>query len=109
MWCDDPCRVNRWKGYRAVYWLRSWGVSLIADGVYSGSNRGGPKRSSPLFLGLVLAIEWSPQYEVDGRSRLWSMFNFRHCPVSREGDCCPAGWFSQVPSEVAELASLSGT
>ena len=78
MWCKDPCRVNRWKGYRAVHRLRCWGFSLTADSVYSGSNLGCSKHSSPLFLGLV----------------------FCHCSISCGSDCCPAGWLPQVPSKV---------
>ena len=72
MWCKDSCRVNKWKGYKVVHRLRCWGVSLAANGVYSGSNRGCPKHSSPLFLGLVLAVGCAPppQYEVDGQPRL---------------------------------------
>ena len=69
VWCDDPCRVNRWKGYRAVHRQNYWDISLIADGVHSGSNRGCPEHSSSLFLGLILAVDRSPQYKVDSRPR----------------------------------------
>ena len=68
VWCDDPHRVNRWKRYRAVHRQKCCDISPITDGVYSGSNRGRPKHSSPLFLGLILAIGWSPHYKVNGRS-----------------------------------------
>ena len=56
VWCDDPSRVNRWKGYRAVHLQNCWDISLIVDGVHSGSNRGCPNHFSPLFLGLILAV-----------------------------------------------------
>ena len=92
LWCDDPCSVNRWKGYRAVHRLNCWDISPIADGDYSGSNRGSPEYSSLLFLGLILAVCRSPQYEVDGQSRSWSMFDLCNGPVGCGSDCCPAGW-----------------
>ena len=69
VWCDNPCRVNRWKGYRAVHQQNRWDISPIVDGVHSGSNRGSPEHSSLLFLGLILVVSRSPQYEVNGRPR----------------------------------------
>ena len=41
----------------------------VADGVYSGSDRSHPEHSPPLFLGLILAVDRSPQYKVDGQPR----------------------------------------
>ena len=67
MKCDDPCRVNRRKGYRAVNRQNCCDFSSVADGVYSGSDRSRPEHSSPLFLGLILAVGRSPQSKVDGR------------------------------------------
>ena len=60
VWCDDPCRVNGGKGYRAVNRQNYCDISLITDGVYSGSDRGRQEHSSPLFLGLILAVGRSP-------------------------------------------------
>ena len=34
------------------------------------------------------------------------MFNFRHCPISRGGGCCPASWLPQIQFEVAGLNEL---
>ena len=101
VWCDDPCRVNRWKGYRAVHWQNCWDISPITDGVHSGSNRGCPEHSSPLFLGLILAVGRPPHYEVDGRPRSWSMLDFCNGPAGCGSNCCLLGWLPQVPSEVA--------
>ena len=70
VWCDDPCKVNRWKGYRAIHRQNFWDISPTADGVHSGSNRGCLEHSSSLFLGLIMAIGWSPQYKVNDQSRL---------------------------------------
>ena len=101
MWRDDPCGVNRWKGYRAVHRKNCWDISLIADGVYPGFNEGCLEHSSPLFLGLILVVDRSPQYEVDGRPRPWSMFDFCNGLVGCGSECCPTGWLPQVSSEVA--------
>ena len=101
VWCDDLCRVNRWKGYRVVHWLNCKDNSPIADDVYSGSKRGCPDHSSPLLLGLILAVGRPPQYEVDGRPRFWSMFYFCNDRVGCGSDSCPTGWFPQIPSKVA--------
>ena len=89
------------KGYRVIHRQNCWDISPIADGVYSGSNRGCPEHSSPMFLGLILAVGRSPQYEVDDRSRSWSMFDFCNGPTSCGSSCCPQGWLPQVSSEVA--------
>ena len=67
VWCDDPCRVNRGKGYKVVNRQNCCDIPLVADGVYSGSDRSRPEHSSPMFLGLILAVDRSPQYKVDGR------------------------------------------
>ena len=102
MWCDNPCRANRWKGYRAVHRQSGWDISPIADGVHSGSNRGCPKHSSSLFLGLILVVSRSPQYEVNGWPRSWSMLNFCNDPVGRGRGYYPPGWLPQIPSKVAD-------
>ena len=106
VWCYDPCKVNRWKGYRVVHRLNCWDISPIADGVYSGSNRGCPEHSFPLFLGLILVVGRSSQYEVDGRSRSWSMFNFCNGSADYDSGCCPPGWLPQLPSKVASPNQL---
>ena len=67
MWCDDSCRVNRRKGYRAVNQQNCYDFPPVADGVYSGFDRSRPEHSPLLFLGLILAVGRSPQYKVDGR------------------------------------------
>ena len=100
VWCDDPCRVNKGKGYRAVNWQNCCDIPPVADGVYSGSDRGRLKHSSLLFLGLILAVSRSPQYKVDGWPRSRSMFNIYKGPVGCGSCCCPAGWLLQVLSEV---------
>ena len=96
MWCDDPRGVNRWKGYRAINREHCRDISLIADGVYSGSDRGCSEHSSPLFLGLVLVVDRSPRYEVDGRLRFWSKFDFGNSPAGCGSDRGPAGWLPQI-------------
>ena len=101
MWCDDPCRIDRWKGYRAVHQQDCKDISPITDGVHSGSNRGCPEHCSPLFLGLILVVDRSPQYEVDGRPRFGGIFDLYNGPMGCGSCCCPAGWLPQVPSEVA--------
>ena len=101
MWCDDPCRVNRWKGYRVVHRQSGGDISLIADGAHSGSNRGCPKNSSLLSLGLILVVSQSPQYEVNGRPRSWIMLNFCNGPAGRGRSYCPPGWLPQISSKVA--------
>ena len=103
MWCDDPCRVNRWKGYRVVHRQSIWDISPIADGVHSGSNRGCPKHPSSLFLGLILVVSRSPQYEVNGRSRSWSMLNLCNGPAGCDRGYYPSGWLPQIPYKVAGL------
>ena len=57
---NDPGRVNKGKGYRAVNRLSCSGVLQGADGVYPGSDRGCPEHFSPLLFGLILAIDRSP-------------------------------------------------
>ena len=101
MWCDDPCRVNRWKGYRAVHRQSGGDISPIADSVHSSSDQGYPKHSSLLFLGLILVVSWSPQYEVNGRPRSWNMLNFCNGPTGCGRGYCPPGWLPQLPSKVA--------
>ena len=100
VWCDDPCRVNRGKGYGAVHRQNYYDIPPVANGVYSGYNRGRLEHSSPLFLGLILAIGRSPQYKIDGRPGFWSMFDICNGPVGCGSSCCPAGWLLQIPSEV---------
>ena len=63
---NDPGRVNRGKGYRAINRLSCNDVLPGADDVYPGSDRSRPKNFSPLLFGLILAIGRSPQYKVDG-------------------------------------------
>ena len=89
VWCDDLCKVNRWKGYRVVHRHNCWDISPIIDGVHSRSNRGCPEHSSPLFLGLVLVVGRSPQYEVDGWQRSQSMFDFCNGPTGCGSSRCP--------------------
>ena len=67
VWCDDPCRVNRRKGYRAINWENCCDFPPVADSVYSSSDRSRPEHSPPMFLGLILVVDRSPQYKVDGR------------------------------------------
>ena len=107
VWCDDPCRIDRWKGYRAVHRQDCRDISPIADGVHSGSNRGCPKHCSLLFLGLILDVDQSPQYEVDGRPRFGGMFDLCNGPMGCGSGCCPAGCLPQVPSEVVARISFS--
>ena len=101
VWCDDLCRVNGWKGYRAIHRQDCRDISPIADDVHFGSNRGFPDHSSFLLLGLILAVGRSPQYEVDDRPRFWSMFYFCNGPIGYGSDCCPTVWLPQIPSKVA--------
>ena len=63
---NDPSRVNRGKGYRAINRLNCCDVLLGANGVHPGSDRGRLEHFSPLLFGLILAIVRSPQYKVDG-------------------------------------------
>ena len=37
-----------------------------------------------------------PQYEVDGRPRFWSKFNFGNSPAGCGSDRGPAGWLPQI-------------
>ena len=64
VWCDDLCRVNRGKGYRAVNQQNCCDIPLVANGVYSGSDRGLPEHSSLPFLGLILAVSRSPSIKL---------------------------------------------
>ena len=100
VWCDDPCRVNRVKGYRAINRQNYCDIPPVADGVYSGSDRGRPEHSSPLFLILILVVSRSPHYKVDSRPGSRSMLDICNGPISCGNGCCPAGWLPQVPSEV---------
>ena len=97
---NDPSRVNRGKGYRVVNRLSFCGVFPGVKGVYPGSDRGHPKHFSSLLFGLILAIDQSPQYKVDGWSGARGMLNINNDPVGCGSDCYPAGWLSNIPSEV---------
>ena len=100
VWCDDPCRVKRWKGYRVVQWQNRWDILSITYCFHSSSPRGYSKHSSSLFFGLIMVVSRPPQYEVDGRPRSWSVFNIYNCPAGCDSSCCPPGWLPQIPSEV---------
>ena len=63
---NDPGRVNRGKGYRAVNRLNYCDVLSGVDGVHPGFDRGRPEHFSPMLFGLILDIGRSPQYKVDG-------------------------------------------
>ena len=63
---NDLGKVNRGKEYRAVNRLSFSSVLPGADGVYPSSDRSLPEHFSPLLFGLILAIDRSPQYKVDG-------------------------------------------
>ena len=102
VWCDDPCRVNRWKGYEAIHRQNCWDISPIADGVHYGSNQGCPEHSSPLFLGLILVVSRPLEYEVDGWPRYGSVFNFCNGPMGCGSSCCPPDRLPQIPSKVAD-------
>ena len=67
------------------------GVPPGANDVYPGSNRGRPEHFSSLFLGLVLAIGWPPQYKVDGRPRP-RRFDTNHGSVNYGSGSCPVGF-----------------
>ena len=97
---NDPGRVNRGKGYKAVNWLNCCDVLSGADGVYLGSDRGRWEHFSSLLFGLILAIGRSPQYKVDGWPGSRGMFSVNNDHVSYGSDCYPAGWLSNISSEV---------
>ena len=88
---NDPGRVNRGKGYRAINRLSCSGVLLGGDGVYPGSNRSRPEHFSPILFGLILAIGRSPQYKVDGWLGARGRLSINNDPVSCGSDCYPAG------------------
>ena len=79
---NDPGRVNRGKGYRAVNRLSCSGVLPGANGVYPGSDRSRSEHFSPLLFILILAIGRSPQYKVDGWPGARGMLNINNDPVS---------------------------
>ena len=97
---NDPGRVNRGKGYRAVNRLSCSGVLPVADGVYPSYDRSRPEHFSPLLFRLILAIGRSPQYKVDGWPGARGMRNINNDLVSCGSDCYPAGWLSNISSEV---------
>ena len=97
---NDPGRVNRGKGYRAVNQLNCCDVLSGANGVHLGSNQGRSEHFSPLLFGLILAIDRSPQYKVDGWPGARGMLNINNDPISCGSDCYSAGWLSNISSEV---------
>ena len=97
---NDPGRVNRGKGYRAVNRLSCRGVLPGADGVYPDSDRSRPEPFSPLLFGLILAIDRSPQYKVDGWPGARGILNINNDPVSCGSDRYPVDWLSNKSSEV---------
>ena len=98
---NDPGRVNRGKGYRAVNQLNCCDVLSGANGVHPGFDRGRSEHFSPLFFELILAIGQSPQYKVDGWPGSRSMLGTNNDPVSCGSGCCLAGWLSYIPFEVS--------
>ena len=97
---NDPGRVNRGEKYRAVNRLSCCGVLPSANGVYPGSDGGRLEHFSPLLFGLILAIDRSPQYKIDGWAGPQGMLNIHNDPVSCGSACYPAGWLSYISSEV---------
>ena len=97
---NDPGRVNRGKGYKAVNRLNCCDVLSGADGVHPGFDRGCSEHFSPLLFGLILATGRSPQYKVDGWPGARGMLDINNDPVNCRSDCYPAGWLSNISSEV---------
>ena len=97
---NDPGRVNRGKGYRAANRLNCCNVLSGADGVNPGSDRGRSEHFSPLLFGLILAIGWSPQYNVDGWPGARGMLNINNDSVRCGSDYYPVSWLSNISSEV---------
>ena len=88
---------------RAVNRLSCSGVLPGADGVYPSSDRSHPENFSPLLFGLILAIGRSPKYKIDGWPGARGMLNINNDPISYGSNCYPAGWLSNISSEVPNL------
>ena len=97
---NDPGRVNRGKGYRAVNRLSCCSVLPGANGVYLGSNLGRPDYFSHLLFGPILAICRSPQYKVDGWLGPRGMLSIDKDLISCGSGCYLAGLLSYIPFEV---------
>ena len=63
---NDPIRVYRGRGYRAIYWHGLFPATPCVDSVYLGLNRGYSHKLLMLELRLVLVVKQSSQYIVYG-------------------------------------------
>ena len=66
---NDPRRVNRGKGYRAINWLDYFAAIWDMDGVHPGSGCGRFQQPPLLALRLILVVNRAIQYVVYGGSR----------------------------------------
>ena len=67
---NNPVRVDRRKGYGAIYWLDFFMFAFCVDSIYLGFNCGDFEELLLLELRLILVIRRATQYIVD----CWSRF-----------------------------------
>ena len=103
MWSNDPGRVNKGKGYKAVNWLDCsaavWGV----DGFYSSPEGGCEQQPLHLALRLILIVSRAAQYIVDGGQRNRQELYTDRYSFDRRGDLSYTDRLSDIPPEVADL------
>ena len=63
---NNPVRVDRRKGYGAIYWLGFLMSAFCVDSIYPGLNCGGSQELPLLALRLTLVIRQAAQYIVYG-------------------------------------------
>ena len=100
-WSNDPGRVYRGKGYRAVNRVDCSIAIWDVDGVYPGSNRGCTQQPLLLVLRLILIISWAAQYVVFGGPRFRRELCTGRYSFNRKGDLSSADYLPNISPEVA--------
>ena len=90
---NDPGRVNRGKGYRAVNWLDYSVAIWDVNGVHLGLGYNCSQQPPLLALRLILVVNRAAQYVVYGGSRF------------RRGGLSSTGRFLNISPEVINLST----
>ena len=81
---NNPGRVKKGKGYRAVNWMDCSAAIRDVDGIYPGSSYGRSQQPLLLALRLILVVDRAADYVIYGRPRFKQELCACHYSFNRE-------------------------
>ena len=100
---NDPGRVNKGRGYRAVNQLDCFAAIWDMDGVHPGPGCGRSQQPPLLALRLILIFNRAAQYVVYGGPRFRRKLCAGHYSFNRKGGFSSMDRLSNISFEVAGL------